>query len=188
MSSKGGKWGYRPSISELADTTGSKSGQSGSYKHGNSGGRAQSWGLLPAPWVSTEIFEGRCSTGKCSRCGSANQKVSFCPKYTSRGNPPQQQDQTLVPNRDGGPQVIRQKAFSNQQPNNSWASLSSWPDGRGLMRRNWVWQGGDAGSDGDNGQHKTASVCFEVKVVVVEPKRSHVKSVLMRHVQIGHVP
>jgi hypothetical protein len=42
--------------------------------------------------------------------------------------------------------------------------------------------------DGDNGQHTTASDRFEVKGVVGEPKSSHVKSVLLRHVQTGHVP
>jgi len=49
-SSKGGKRGYRPSISEPADTTsGGKSGQLGSNKHGKSGGGGQSSGLPPAP-------------------------------------------------------------------------------------------------------------------------------------------
>jgi len=42
--------------------------------------------------------------------------------------------------------------------------------------------------DGDDGQHTTASDCFEVKGVVGEPKRSHVKSVIMWHVQTGHIP
>ena len=40
-SSKGGKRGYRPSISEPADTTGGKSGQSGSNRHSKSGGGRQ---------------------------------------------------------------------------------------------------------------------------------------------------
>ena len=118
-SSKGGKRGYRPSISEPADTTGGgTSGQSGSNKHGKSGGGGQSSGLPPAPWVSMEIFKGRHSTGKCLRCGSPNHKASFCPKYSRGGNPPQQ-DQTLAPNRDGGHQIKRQKSFNNQQPKNS---------------------------------------------------------------------
>jgi len=92
-SSKGGKRGYRPSIPEPADTTfGGKSGQSGSNRHGKSGSGRQSSGLPPAPWVSTEIFEGGHSTGKCFQCGSPNHKASFCPKYSRGGNPPQQQD------------------------------------------------------------------------------------------------
>jgi len=56
-SSKGGKRGYRPSISEPADSTGGgKCGQSGTNKLGKSGGRGQSSGSRPSPWVSTEIF------------------------------------------------------------------------------------------------------------------------------------
>jgi hypothetical protein len=117
-SSKGGTRGYRPSISEPADTTGRKSGQSGSNRHGKSGGGGQSSRLPPAPWVSTEIFECRRSTGKCLRCGSLNHKVSFSSKYSREGNPPQH-DQTLAPNRDGGHQIKRQKSFDNQQPKNS---------------------------------------------------------------------
>jgi len=104
-SSKGGKRVYGPSISEPADTTsGSKSGHSGSNKHGKSGGGGQLSGLPPAPWVSMEIFESRRSTGKCLRCRSPNHKASFCPKYSRGGNPPWQ-DQTLVRNRDGGHQI-----------------------------------------------------------------------------------
>jgi hypothetical protein len=118
-SSKGGKRGYRPSISVPADKTGCrKSGQSGSNTHGKSSGVGQSSGLPPAPWVSTEIFESRRSTGKCLRCRWPNHKVSFCPKYSRGGNPPQQ-DQTLAPNRDGGRQIKRQKSFDNQQSKNS---------------------------------------------------------------------
>jgi hypothetical protein len=49
-------------------------------------------------------------------------------------------------------------------------------------------QSGNAGCDGDDGQHTTASDRFEVKGVIGEPIRSHVKSVLMRHVQTRHVP
>jgi len=65
-SSKGGKQEYRPTISEPADTTGGgKSGQSGSNRHGKSGSGRQSSGLPPAPWVSTEIFESRHTSGKC---------------------------------------------------------------------------------------------------------------------------
>jgi hypothetical protein len=49
-SSKGCKLEYWQSISEPADTTGSsKSGQSGSNRHGKSGGGGQSSGLPPAP-------------------------------------------------------------------------------------------------------------------------------------------
>jgi len=118
-SSKGGNRGYRPSISEPADTTGGgKSGQSGTNTHGKSGGGGQSSGFPPPPWVSTEIFEIRCSTGKCLRCGSPNHKASFCPKYSRGGNPPQQH-QTLASNRDGGHQIKRQKSFDNQQPKSS---------------------------------------------------------------------
>jgi hypothetical protein len=40
---------------------------------------------------------------------------------------------------------------------------------------------------GDDGQHTTASDRFEVKGVVGEPKSSHIKSVLMRHVPTEHV-
>jgi len=47
---------------------------------------------------------------------------------------------------------------------------------------------GNADFDGDDGQHTTASDRFEVKGVDGEPKSSHVKSVLMRHIQTGHVP
>jgi hypothetical protein len=47
---------------------------------------------------------------------------------------------------------------------------------------------GNADFHGDNGQHTTALDRFEVKGVVGEPKGSHLKSVLMRHVQIRHVP
>jgi hypothetical protein len=140
-SSKGGKRGYQPSISEPADTTeGGNSGQSRSNRHGTAGGGGQSSGLPPAPWVSTEIFEGRHSTGKCLQCGTPNPKASFCPKYSDGGNPPQQ-DQTLAPNRYGGHQIKRQKSFDNQQPKNSKASLSIWPDGRGSTRQNWGWRG-----------------------------------------------
>jgi hypothetical protein len=78
----------------------------GSNRHGKSGGGGQSSGLPPAPWVSTEIFESRRTTGKCLRCGSPNHKASFCPKYSRGGNPPQQ-NQTLAPNRDGGHQIKR---------------------------------------------------------------------------------
>jgi hypothetical protein len=118
-SSKGGKPGYWPSISEPADTTaGSKSGQSGSNRHGKSGGGGQSSGLPPAPWISTGIVEIRRTTRKCLRCGSPNHKASFCPKYSRGGNPPQQ-DQTLAPNRNEGHQIKRQKSFDNQQPKNS---------------------------------------------------------------------
>jgi len=119
-SSKGSKRGYRPSISEPADTTGGgKSRQSGLNKHERSGGGGQSSILPPAPWVATEIFEGRLSTGMFLRCGFPNPKVSFCPTFSLGGNPPQQQDQTLAPNRDGGHQIKRQKSFDNQQPKNS---------------------------------------------------------------------
>ena len=117
-SSNGRKRGYQPSISEPADTTGGKCGQSVTNRHGKSGGRGQSSGLPPAPWLSMEIFEGRRSTGKCLLCGSPNNKASFFPKYSRGGNPPQQ-DQTLAPNRDGGHQIKRQKSFDNQQPKNS---------------------------------------------------------------------
>jgi len=47
---------------------------------------------------------------------------------------------------------------------------------------------GNADIDGDDGQHTAALDRFEVKSGVGEPKSSHVKSVLMRHVQTGHVP
>jgi hypothetical protein len=117
---KGGKRGYRPSISEPANTTGEKSGHSGSNKYGKSGGGGQSSGLPPAPWVSTEVFESRRSNAKCLRCGSPNHKASFCPKYSRGGNPPQQ-DQWLAPsgNGSGGHQVKRQKSFDHQQSKNS---------------------------------------------------------------------
>jgi len=72
-SSKGRHQGYWPSILEPAATTGSgKSGQLGSNKLGKSGGRGQSSGLPPAPRVTTEISEGRRSTGKCLLSGSPN--------------------------------------------------------------------------------------------------------------------
>jgi len=118
-SSKGGKRGYRPSIPEPADTTGSgKSGQSELNRHGKSGGRGQSSGSPPGPWVSTEIFESRCSTSNCLRCGSPNPKASFRPKFPRGGNP-LQQDQTLAPKCDGGHQINQQKSFDNQQSKNS---------------------------------------------------------------------
>jgi hypothetical protein len=140
-SSKGGKFGYRPSISKPANTTGgSKSSQLGSNGHGKSGGGGQSSGLPPAPWVSTDIFTGRLSTGKYLRYGSPNLKANLCPKYSRGGNPPQQEDQTLAPNKDGGHQIKRQKSFDDQQPNISKASIGIWPDGRGSTRRNWVWR------------------------------------------------
>jgi hypothetical protein len=47
---------------------------------------------------------------------------------------------------------------------------------------------GNADFDGDDGQHTTASDCFEVKGVVGEPKSTHIKSVLIRHVHKGQVP
>jgi len=50
------------------------------------------------------------------------------------------------------------------------------------------WEVGNADFDGDNGHHTTASDCFEVKTGVGQLKSSHVKSVLMRHVQIRHIP
>jgi hypothetical protein len=46
----------------------------------------------------------------------------------------------------------------------------------------------DADIDGDDGQHISASECFEGKSGVGDPKSSHVKSVLMRHVQTRHIP
>ena len=50
------KRGYRPSITEPADTTSrGQSGQSGSNGHGTSGGGGQSSGLPSVPWVSMEI-------------------------------------------------------------------------------------------------------------------------------------
>jgi len=63
-SSKRGRRGYRPSISDSADTTGGYSSRAVSNRQGKSGGGGQSSGLPPAPWVSTEMFEGQCSTGK----------------------------------------------------------------------------------------------------------------------------
>jgi len=119
LSSKGSKRGYRPSISEPADTSGGgKSGQSGSNRHGKSGGGGQSSGVPPAPWISTEIFESRRTTSKCLRCRSPNHKASFCPKYSRGGNSPQK-DQTLAPTGDRRHQIKRQKSFDNQQPKNS---------------------------------------------------------------------
>jgi len=47
---------------------------------------------------------------------------------------------------------------------------------------------GNADFDGNDGQHTTTSDRFEGKGVVGDPKSSHVKSVLMRHFQTGHVP
>jgi len=47
--------------------------------------------------------------------------------------------------------------------------------------------GGNAGSNGNYGQHSTALGHFEVKVVVGEPKWSPVQLLLMRKVQIGHI-
>jgi hypothetical protein len=41
LSSKGGKRGYQPSISEPANTTSGKSGQLGSNRHGKSGSGGQ---------------------------------------------------------------------------------------------------------------------------------------------------
>jgi len=118
-SSKCGKHGCQPSISEAADNTGGgKCSQSGSNNHGKSGGRRQLSGLPPAPWDPIEIIGSRWSTGKCLRSISPNHKVSFCPKSSWGGNPPQQ-DQTLAPNRDKGHQIKRQKSFDNQQPKNS---------------------------------------------------------------------
>jgi hypothetical protein len=56
--SRGGKRGNWPSNSEPADTTGgSKSGQSGSNRHGKSGSGGKVSCLPSAAWVSTEIFE-----------------------------------------------------------------------------------------------------------------------------------
>jgi len=87
-SSEGGKQGYRPFISQPADTTGGgKSGQSGTNKHCKSGGGGQSSGFPPAPWVPMEIFEIQHSTGKCLRCRSPNHKASFRPQYSRKGNP-----------------------------------------------------------------------------------------------------
>jgi hypothetical protein len=77
LSSKGGKRGYRPSISEPANTTGgSKSGQSGSNRHGESGGGGQWSGLPQVLMVSTEIFDGRRSTGICLRHGFQHHKAT----------------------------------------------------------------------------------------------------------------
>ena len=104
-SSKDGKQGYRASIAEPADTTGGKSSQLGWNNHGKSVGAGQSSGLPPAPWVSTEIFDGGRSTSKCLQCGSSNHKASFCPTFQREGKPPQQQDQTLAPTRHGEHQV-----------------------------------------------------------------------------------
>jgi len=119
-SSKGGNGAYPPSISAPVDTTGSgKFSQPVTNKHGQSGRGWQSTGLPPAPWVSKEMFEGWSSTGKYSPCGSLNHKVSFCPIYLWGSKSPQQQDQILTPNWEGGHQFKWQKYFDNQQPKNS---------------------------------------------------------------------
>jgi hypothetical protein len=47
---------------------------------------------------------------------------------------------------------------------------------------------GNTDFDGDDGQHTTASDLSEVNGLIGEPKSSHAKSVLMRHVQTRHVP
>jgi len=142
-SCKGGKRGYRPSIYDPAHTSGSgQFWQLWSNRHAKSGGGGQKSGLPPAPWVSKENFEGRCSTGKCSQCRTLNQKASFCHKYSWGGNPPQEY-QTLAPNRDVGHQMRKQKSFHKKQPKNSLACFSIWPDGRGSTRRNFwcrLWQ------------------------------------------------
>jgi len=57
LSSKGGKQGYQPSISEQADATGSKSRQSGSAKHNTPHGTEESSGLPQKRHVSMELFK-----------------------------------------------------------------------------------------------------------------------------------
>jgi hypothetical protein len=69
-----------------------------------------------------------------------------------------------------------------------WPLSASGPTGEDRRGGIMVGEVGTADFDGDDGQHTTASDRFEVKGVVGEPKSSHVKSVLMRHVQTGHVP
>jgi len=82
--SNGSKRGYQPSISKPGDNTcGGQSCRLGSNKHGKSGGKGQSSGLLPAAWVSMEIFERWCSTGKCLQCRSLDDKASFCPSVNN---------------------------------------------------------------------------------------------------------
>jgi len=59
----------------------------------------------------------------------------------------------------------------------------------GEVWRSWiaVSEVGNAYFDGDDGWHTTAWDYFEVKGGVGEPKRCHVKSVLMWRIQTGHV-
>jgi len=105
LSSKGGKWGYWRFISEPANTTGGRPCQSESNKRGKSGGNRHALGFLLALWASMEVFEGWLSTGKCLQGRSLNHMASIYPKFSQGGNPPQQQDQTLAPCRDGGHEV-----------------------------------------------------------------------------------
>jgi len=64
------------------------------------------------------------------------------------------------------------------------------PDPRGEGRQGWieVIEVRNIDLDGEDGQHTTAIDCFQVTSGVGQSKSSHVKSVLMPHVQTGHVP
>jgi len=79
---KASKRRYRLAISVPANTTHGKTDQFGSHRHGKSGSEGQTSGLLPAPWVSTENFKDRCSTGKSLGCRTLNHMSSFCPNYS----------------------------------------------------------------------------------------------------------
>jgi len=105
-SSKGGKRGYRTSIAQPADPTGSKFGQLGSDKHRKSGDGGQSSAWPPALCVPKKRIDNWHCTAKCVPCRTPNHEAIFCAKY-SRGGNPLQQDQTLAANRDGRHRIKR---------------------------------------------------------------------------------
>jgi hypothetical protein len=112
---KGGrKRGYRPSISESKDALKEAPKPD---KPKPSGGRKRS-DLPPAPWVSSEVYEKRKASGKCSRC--AGDHISLkCPKYSRATYPDKLTPGDGRDGKDGGNrQIKRQRSFDTQQAKN----------------------------------------------------------------------
>jgi hypothetical protein len=65
--------------------------------------------LPPAPWVSSEIFQGRVDKKNCRRCGG-DHTTHRCPTY----GPAKMPDQLKTP----GHNVKRQKSFDTERPKN----------------------------------------------------------------------
>jgi len=109
---KGGrKCGYRPSISESKDAP--KEAPKPDMLKPSGGGKRSD--LPPAPWVSSEVYEKRKASGKCSRC--AGNHMSFkCPRYSRATFP---DELTPGDGKDSGNrQIKRQRSFDTQQAKN----------------------------------------------------------------------